>query len=707
MLLVPVALRGPQALAAPLRRRFDARMARGPHLLRHRRTGARHVPHVVQVQRHHLGRVLVDGRRDGCRASSGAICSCAFRSRIRGVELTHDEIRERADDLKRELDASSPAAGRPRAGARVRTGTRAAGRRLACSVRLRSGVRLRRMRAELRRAGADRRLRREPSPPRSASGCCSCGGWRTSTGRSACSRCGTCSTCRSCTSCSRSPRCTSGWPSTWGTHGGRARSGLGARALDGPDARHRSSLAAPASCSCADRATPVARPAVARTRGARGRGQVPEVPRARTQGHAGPLPLVPQADRRSDPAEEGCAPGRDGRLRPPATSSTPASTPSLRPFDPTHVRPRGGNRVPPGRPARGDREELREVPQDAVVPRADAGLRHLPRRRPQAEPRLRLPRAATRRPCRSRSARSRFDHSKAAFQLTGAHRTVACAKCHVNQVFKGLKFAQCTDCHKSPHRQPMGNACTSCHTNDSWKTQRVDHARTAFPLRGKHAEVACAKCHTRPPLQAALKFDRCADCHQDPHRGAFKQDCSGCHNESGFGRGTVRPRDRHAVRADRRARARSPARSATRTRQAPAAGPGARRRLPRAGDGLRVVPQGRAQGELGTACETCHTPSHVPGRRRFNAPAVAGVLRRPAPGRPVRECHVARAPGAPARTGVPVDGWTFKNLPTDVRDLPPGRAPRPGRHGVRGVPPRRRREVRAREVQRTPARRSS
>ena len=59
-----------------------------------------------------------------------------------------------------------------------------------------------------------------------------------------------------------------------------------------------------------------------------------------------------------------------------------------------------------------------------------------------------------------------------------------------------------------------------------------------FPLRGKHADVACAKCHTRPPLQATLQVRPLRDCHQDPHRGAFKQDCSSCHNETGFGRGT-------------------------------------------------------------------------------------------------------------------------------------------------------------------------
>ncbi len=40
-----------------------------------------------------------------------------------------------------------------------------------------------------------------------------------------------------------------------------------------------------------------------------------------------------------------------------------------------------------------------------------------------------------------------FDHSKAAFQLTGAHANVECAKCHVNNVFKGTP-QQCVACHR-------------------------------------------------------------------------------------------------------------------------------------------------------------------------------------------------------------------------------------------------------------------
>ena len=60
-------------------------------------------------------------------------------------------------------------------------------------------------------------------------------------------------------------------------------------------------------------------------------------------------------------------------------------------------------------------------------------------------------RPATRRPCRSRdrpASTTRRPRSR-----SEGHRTVACAKCHVNKVYRGVKFAACTDCHTDPHRQ--------------------------------------------------------------------------------------------------------------------------------------------------------------------------------------------------------------------------------------------------------------
>ena len=128
-----------------------------------------------------------------------------------------------------------------------------------------------------------------------------------------------------------------------------------------------------------------------------------------------------------------------------------------------------------------------------------------------------------------------FDHSKARFRLVGAHQSLACSKCHVTKnSFTGLKFAACTDCHREPHQQRLGADCTACHSNDTWKTRKVDHAKTGFPLRGRHADLQCVSCHVKSPVVVRLKADRCAVCHTDVHRGQFKQDCAACHKETGF-----------------------------------------------------------------------------------------------------------------------------------------------------------------------------
>ncbi len=133
-----------------------------------------------------------------------------------------------------------------------------------------------------------------------------------------------------------------------------------------------------------------------------------------------------------------------------------------------------------------------------------------------------------------KETRQSFDHGKTKYPLTGAHVKVACAKCHANGVFRGVKFATCADCHEDPHRKAFGADCSSCHGTATFKTVKVDHGKTAFPLRGRHAEIQCAACHKEPATKVRLKAGTCATCHQDPHRGEFKQDCASCHNERSF-----------------------------------------------------------------------------------------------------------------------------------------------------------------------------
>lgn len=144
---------------------------------------------------------------------------------------------------------------------------------------------------------------------------------------------------------------------------------------------------------------------------------------------------------------------------------------------------------------------------------------------------------------------AKFDHSTAAFKLTGAHQKVQCISCHKIemkngkefQTFKGIPFQNCISCHKDVHNGSFGQNCSSCHVTASFKqinSAAFDHSRTKFPLVGKHKLVSCNNCH-RAPSGFKMKFDLCTDCHTDFHKAQFvvenrTQTCSDCHNENGF-----------------------------------------------------------------------------------------------------------------------------------------------------------------------------
>jgi hypothetical protein len=165
----------------------------------------------------------------------------------------------------------------------------------------------------------------------------------------------------------------------------------------------------------------------------------------------------------------------------------------------------------------------------------------------------------------------RFDHARTSYPLTGRHRDVECGACHPTERangasrvrYDGVPATGCNACHTDPHGGAMNNACASCHETGGWKRvsratveNRFDHTRTRFPLRGRHAEAACADCHASA-LNAATGiairyakgagtatyprplFDGCQACHTDYHERAFAGSpggpaCGGCHTESGW-----------------------------------------------------------------------------------------------------------------------------------------------------------------------------
>jgi hypothetical protein len=157
-----------------------------------------------------------------------------------------------------------------------------------------------------------------------------------------------------------------------------------------------------------------------------------------------------------------------------------------------------------------------------------------------------------------------FNHAITKYPLTGAHATVACAKCHPSVTdikapvanvkpsvadvkpfvkYKGLSFATCTGCHADPHKGAFKGTCESCHNTSNWRQvaqlEGFDHSKTKYPLIGKHSSVSCSDCHNKGDFKTPVAFAKCTDCHSDYHEGQFQADaggaeCAACHTVFGF-----------------------------------------------------------------------------------------------------------------------------------------------------------------------------
>jgi hypothetical protein len=247
--------------------------------------------------------------------------------------------------------------------------------------------------------------------------------------------------------------------------------------------------------------------------------------------------------------------------------------------------------------------------------------------------------------------REQFDHARARFALTGSHQRVACEKCHKDNVFRGLRFDECSSCHQSPHRKPLGPACATCHTTERWAgVSGFDHAKTAFTLVGAHRAVACEKCHVSG-VKMPLRFDRCSSCHTNVHRDSIKDDCRECHTEETFRKSRFDHRartgfpldEKHAPLACRQCHTALP----------PDAGRTSRTTVDFAGLNPACVSCHKDQhaGKFGPACDSCHRPATFkaagfahPRRPEFFAGRHQGL--------PCERCHV-RATSRPLKTDVP------------------------------------------------------
>jgi hypothetical protein len=256
----------------------------------------------------------------------------------------------------------------------------------------------------------------------------------------------------------------------------------------------------------------------------------------------------------------------------------------------------------------------------------------------------------------------RFDHARTRFPLVGAHKTATCESCHVGNVFKGTEFGSCTSCHRDPHAQKFGAACTGCHTSDTWRTRRFDHSKTAFPLVARHTTVACEGCHKQPPMRAKLKADACRSCHVDVHRGNFKQDCKACHTEAGW---VNTPFDHAQTRFPLSGKHQPLACEKCHTTMSRTSRNAANRVMDFRGLKPTCISchADVHQGELGAACESCHssTTFRLPAFRHARFPAFFAGQHAAAA---CSACHAPLPPVRPARTGTVLATVRFKAATT-------------------------------------------
>ncbi len=142
-----------------------------------------------------------------------------------------------------------------------------------------------------------------------------------------------------------------------------------------------------------------------------------------------------------------------------------------------------------------------------------------------------------------------FDHSTTKFPLTGAHTSVQCQTCHVNNNYK-LAFSSCYQCHSTDFagatnpNHVAGNfsqTCQTCHSTTAWQPATFDHSTTKFPLTGAHTSTPCQSCHTNGNYQ--LVYSSCYQCHSSDYAGTtnpnhasagFPTTCETCHTTTSW-----------------------------------------------------------------------------------------------------------------------------------------------------------------------------
>lgn len=155
--------------------------------------------------------------------------------------------------------------------------------------------------------------------------------------------------------------------------------------------------------------------------------------------------------------------------------------------------------------------------------------------------------------------KTRFNHDKTDYPLTGRHTRLECKACHPKAgKWQVAKYEYCLDCHQDGHPDQIKyteayKGCEDCHTTKGFSPSEYtvqEHAKTDFKLDGAHLASACIDCHKplrrlkNTPQQIckrrfAFDLTGCSECHTNPHGEGLnaeldKMGCEYCHVAAGW-----------------------------------------------------------------------------------------------------------------------------------------------------------------------------
>jgi hypothetical protein len=148
-----------------------------------------------------------------------------------------------------------------------------------------------------------------------------------------------------------------------------------------------------------------------------------------------------------------------------------------------------------------------------------------------------------------------FSHNETGFLLLGAHANAPCEECHEfgagrprPETIAGAPDFSCYSCHEQQYMS-AGNPdhiaagyskeCQYCHLYEhgTWGEGWFNHDSAAFPLTGRHRNLACEQCHINKQWEGIP--NTCYGCHwereqKDPWQLQIGENCGQCHTPSGW-----------------------------------------------------------------------------------------------------------------------------------------------------------------------------